>query len=48
LRELTEEFRQLRRELSDTTERRVTGRGSETEKAPERSRPVRAGKMKPR
>ncbi len=25
--ELTEEFRQLRRELSDTTERRVTAEG---------------------
>jgi hypothetical protein len=28
LRELTEEFRQLRRELSDTTKKRVSGKGS--------------------
>ena len=49
LRELTEEFRQLRRELSDTTHRRVTGgRGSETEKPQERSRAIRAAKVKPR
>jgi hypothetical protein len=36
LRELTEEFRRLRRELSDTTQRRVSGRALETDKAPER------------
>jgi len=48
LRELTEGFRQLRRELSDNTQRRVTGRGSETETPRERTRPIRAAKNKPR
>ncbi|MGB2716816.1 MAG: hypothetical protein WBC51_21725 [Vicinamibacterales bacterium] len=48
LRELTEEFRQLRRELSDTTQKRVSGKLSEQDRAAERPRPSRPPKGRQR
>jgi hypothetical protein len=48
LRELTEEFRQLRRELSDGTNRRVTAKDFAAERRVERSRPLSPSKPRKR